>query len=104
MVIELMMVKMVVIVAPLRKGLAVALCVLLGKGFGCGSVPHTVCHTVCATSSSLALTSNQPHRFTPNALDYTDGADLGHPHLTMMMILRDIKEVQEDEGDEDYMV
>ena len=67
MVIEVMMmidfavvVKMVVVVAPLRKGLDVA-----------------VCLTVCATSSSLALTSNQPHRFTPNALDYTDGGDLG---------------------------
>ena len=63
---------MVDLVAPLRKGLAEALCALLGKGFG---------WWLCATSSSLALTSNQPHRFTPDALDYTDGADLGHPHL-----------------------
>ena len=41
-----------------------------GKGFGCGGL--------CARCG-LALTSNQPHRFTPNALDYTDGSD--HPYL-----------------------
>ena len=49
------------LVAPLRKG--------LDAGSQC-----------CARCRS-ALTSNQPHRFAPNPLDYTDAGDYGRPHL-----------------------
>ena len=33
----------------------------------------------CAVFPAWPWPPNQPHRFTPNALDYTDGGD--HPHL-----------------------
>ena len=79
---------LMVIVAPLRKGLDAA-----------GCVPH------CATCG-LALTSNQPHRFTPNPLDYTDGGDLGASSSlsSKLKISRHIKHVQEYEGYEVHAV
>ena len=35
----------------------------------------------CCARCRSALTSNQPHRFAPNPLDYTDAGDYGPPHL-----------------------